>query len=401
MIYVNAQWSNSNRAVVRDTGVLVEESSVVAARRAGPASVRRRRIAVYVPALVGGGAERVAAVLASGLAVAGHETTLVVDFEAPQNNNFVDPKVEQVTLAGAHAADVARLAGFIAERRPDIALAVGASTNVKLVLAHLLARTRSRAPTKIILSYHGSSTIGRGRLGWSAYPLAPLLTRYAARTVTVSDVLTAHLVDDWRGAPAHIVRIHNPVPIDRAKPAADEAALMARSPVVLALGRLSAEKDFPTLIAAMARMERNDARLVICGDGPERETLQKIARCLGFAQRLELRGYIADPWSAFAEARCFALSSTSEAFGNVVVEALASGLPVVATDCGGPGEILDSGRFGTLVPIGDAAALGAAIARALDRPGDPSARIARARAFSTERIVARYLALFESVLSAD
>src|SRR6185437_7797086 len=150
-------------------------------------------------------------------------------------------------------------------------------------------------------------------------------------TISVSDALTTHLVKDWHGANAHIARIYNPVPIDRAKPAIDEAALMARPPTVIAVGRLSAEKDFPTLIRAMANLPRSDTRVVICGEGPEREALQSLAQRLGFADRLELRGYVADPWSAYAQARCFALCSQNEAFGNVVVEALASGLPVVST----------------------------------------------------------------------
>jgi glycosyltransferase involved in cell wall biosynthesis len=381
--------------------MLIDDSSVVASSRAKRPLLGQLRIAIYVPALIGGGAERMAAVLASGLAAAGHDATLIVDFEAPQNAAFVDASVKRITLAGSHGGDVVRLAQFLSEKRPDIALAIGASTNVKLAMAHVMARMRSRTPTRIVLSYHGKSTIGRGKLGWSAYALAPLLTRYASRTVAVSDALKAHLVKDWHGADARIARIYNPVPIERALPAKDEAALLSRAPAVIALGRLSPEKDFSTLVAAMARLNRSDTRLIICGDGPERDRLQSLAQQLGFAGRLELRGYVADPWRAYAQARCFVLSSRSEAFGNVVVEALASGLPVVVTDCGGPAEILDGGRFGALVPVGDTAALSAAIAQALDRPCDPAPRIARARAFGTERIVADYLALFETVLSAD
>jgi hypothetical protein len=91
----------------------------------------RRRIAIYVPALIGGGAERVAALLASALSAAGHHVTLVVDFEAPHNESFVDASVERVTLAGARAGDVLRLADFLKERQPEIALAIGSATNIK------------------------------------------------------------------------------------------------------------------------------------------------------------------------------------------------------------------------------------------------------------------------------
>jgi glycosyltransferase involved in cell wall biosynthesis len=359
----------------------------------------RRHIAVYVPALIGGGAERVAAILASAFRAAGHRATLVVDFEAPHNRDFVASDVEHLTLAGRHGSDVVRLARFLARSRPDVALAVGGASNVKLALAQGLARSLARLPTRIVLSYHGRSSIGRGRLGWSAYALAPLLTRYAARTVCVSDHLVAHLVNDWRAVRERVVRIHNPVATDRAKPAADEQALRARAPSVIAVGRLSAEKDFPTLLAAMARLQRGDIRLVICGEGPERAALTSLAAHLGLAGRVDLPGYVSDPWGAYAQARCFALSSRSEAFGNVVVEALASGLPVVATDCGGPAEILAGGRFGAVVPVGDPAALAAGIAQALERPGDPAPRVARACDFSTDKIAADYLALFDAILA--
>ena len=366
-------------------------------RRANP--FRRRSIAVYVPALIGGGAERVAALLATTLNAAGHKVTLIVDFEAPHNEGFVDPGVERVTLAGAHGADVLRLADFLKARRPDVALAVGAATNIKLVLAHLIARLTTRVPTRIVLSYHGRSSAGRGWLGWSAYLLAALLTRYAARTICVSEDLARHIERDWYGARERIVRIYNPVAIDQAKPAADENELTERPPTVIAVGRLSSPKDHATLFGAMAALARADVRLAIYGEGPDLPALKQLAERLGVAGRIDWCGYVDDPWSAYAAARCFVLSSRSEAFGNVVVEALASGLPVVSTACGGPTEILDDGRFGTLVPTGDSLALSAAIARALDQPGDPAPRLARAHDFAAATITARYVTLFEEILS--
>ena len=360
----------------------------------------RRHIAVYVPSLIGGGAERVAAVLASALSAAGQRVTLVVDFDAPHNDNFVDARVERVRLAGNHGGDILRLAEFLKRQRPDIALAVGAVCNIKLIAAHLLARVTGPVPTRIVLSYHGLSTAGRGGwLGWSAYILAPLLTRYAARTVCVSDHLARHLAGVWHGARDRIVRIYNPVTIDRTKPATEKKALAARPPIVITVGHLCAMKGFSTLLEAIALLPRPDARLVICGEGEEREALEQLAERLGVTARIEWRGYVADPWEEYAGARCFALASTNESFSNVVVEALASGIPVVSTDCGGPTEILDGGRLGALVPVGDAAALSAAIARALDQPGEPAPRLARAREFAAPTIAARYLALFEDILS--
>jgi len=361
---------------------------------------RRRHITVYVPALIGGGAERVAALLGTALSAAGHQVTLVVDFEAAHNINFVDANVKRVTLAGAHGRDVMRLTDFLKQWQPDIALAIGPSSNVKLVLAHLLARLSTRVRTRVVLSYHGRSAFGTGWLGWSAYPLASLLTRYAARTICVSEDLARHLVTDWRGARNRIVRIYNPVATDRTKPAPNAKVLAARPPTVIAVGRLCAPKDFATLITAMALLPRPDARLAIYGEGPDRPALEQLAERLGMAGRIDWCGYVCDPWDAYASARCFVLSSQNESFGNVVVEALASGLPVVATECGGPVEILEGGRFGILVPIGDAVAMSAAIARVLEQPGDPVPRIARAQEFAAPTITARYVALFEDVLSA-
>ncbi len=360
----------------------------------------RRHIAIYVPALIGGGAERVAALLATELSAVGHHVTLVVDFEATQNEGFVGPGVKRVTLAGTHGSDVVRLADYLKKQQPEIALAIGSATNIKLVAAHARAKLTGGTATRVVLSYHGPSSHGTGRLGWLGHPLAPLLTRYASRTICVSDELVRHMVEDWRGNAKRIVRIYNPIAIERAKPAVDAQALAARPPVVVALGRLMAQKNYATLIEAIALLPRFDVRLAIYGEGPEQPALKRFAERLGIAGRIDWCGYVNDPWDAYASGRCFVLSSQNEAFGNVVVEALASGLPVVSTACGGPTEILDRGRFGALVPISDPAALSAAIARALEQPGDPEPRLARAREFAASAIVTHYETLFEDILSA-
>ena len=355
-------------------------------------------VAVYVPSLVGGGAERVAALLASGFHAAGLRTTLLVDDGdvAAANRPFVADGVAVVVLGGAHGRGVLRLARWLGHPGADVVLAVDAVASLKLVAARRLAPT---ARCRIVISYHGFFGVVRGRLGRAAYRLAPVLTRLSDRTVCMSEGLARHMTDDWGARPDRLRVAANPVPVERARAAAGEAELAARPATVLAMGRLVPEKGFDTLLAAMGRLPAA-VRLAIVGEGPERASLERLAASPRLAGRVTLGGYAAQPWDAYAGARVFALTSTSESFGNVLVEAMASGLPVVATDCGGPREILDGGRHGALVPVGDVGALAEALRRALAAPGDPAPRIARAADFSVERAVAVYLDLFRTIPTA-
>ena len=355
--------------------------------------IQSKHVAVYVPALNRGGAERVAALLASGFFKAGWQTTLLVDFEASENRSLIDPGVPIHVLGNSHASSIFALTGFLRSQKPDMVLAIGGAANVKLSLARLFAGGQSR----IVLSYHGRSDVGRGRLGHMSYSFAPWLGRRAAAIVCVSDGLLDHLRDDWNAPESKLTRIHNPVSVENAIPAS-HSDLIQRPPVVLGVGRLNPEKGFIALVEALPRL-RSDARVVIFGEGSERANLLARAKQLGVEDRLELPGYRDDPWPCYAQARCFALTSRREAFGNVVVEALASGLPVVSTRSGGPDEILDHGRVGTLVDNGDIESLAQAINQALADPGDPAPRIARARTFDVQTAINSYLDLFNTILT--
>jgi glycosyltransferase involved in cell wall biosynthesis len=352
-----------------------------------------RHVAVYVPTLSGGGAERVAALLASGFVKSGWRTSLLTDFDDSANECLLSADIDKVTLGKSHSKSIMALAKFLLTSKPDVVLAVAGAANVKLTIAAKLIRSSAR----LILSYHGRSDVGRGRLGYAAYRFAPALARSADAIVCVSDSLLAHLRDDW-GAPAdRLKRIYNPVSVEHGIPCtADELA--ARPPIVVGLGRLNAEKGFSRLIDALPHL-RDEVRIVIFGEGPERANLFAQAQRLNVEHRLEMPGYRKDPWPCYAMGRCFALASPREAFGNVVVEAMASGLPVVATRSGGPEEILNTDSVGTLVENGDTITLAEAIQKAIDDPGDPAPRFARARDFGVDATVNRYLELFNAVLS--
>jgi len=164
-------------------------------------------------------------------------------------------------------------------------------------------------------------------------------------------------------------------------------------PVILGAGRLVKQKDFPTLLKAFAQVRATrPARLMILGKGRKRTQLEALAWELGVAEDVAFPGFVPNPFPYMARAAVFVLSSAWEGLPGALVEALACGCPVVSTDCpSGPGEVLEQGKYGPLVPVKDAAALARAILSVLDAPPDRAQLRARSSVFSVERVADRYL----------
>ncbi len=352
------------------------------------------KLLFYTHGLVDGGAERLWASLASAFKARGHQVVFAVDFEADDNRACLDPDIELVVLGRNHWRATRTLAALLQRVKPDVALGAVAGSNLKLVAADLLAGTR----TPIISSYHGFEEWRTGWMSWLAHRLLPVISARSGRVVAVSDDLAKALVTDWYARASNIDVVLNPVFVPEVARIPTEAELRARKDVILAAGRLVPEKDFATLIRAFARLKRPRAELVILGKGPERSALEAEARRLGVAERVALPGYVAEPWQAYARAKCLAVSSRTESFGNVIVEAMAHGLPAVATACAGPVTILGAGKYGRIVPIGDDVAMARAIEDVLDRPGDPAPRCARAQEFSLANRLPDYASLIRSVI---
>ena len=174
--------------------------------------------------------------------------------------------------------------------------------------------------------------------------------------------------------------------------------------VVLGVGRLTQQKDFPTLIRAFARVRaQRDARLMILGEeknpiknAQRRKELTALAAELGVTEDLALPGFVSNPFAYMARAGVFVLSSAWEGFGNVVAEAMACGCPVVSSDCpSGPAETLNHGEHGSLVPVGDDEAMAAAILSVLEKPPDRHRLQTRAAEFSVGPVVKRYLKVLD------
>jgi len=167
--------------------------------------------------------------------------------------------------------------------------------------------------------------------------------------------------------------------------------------VILSAGRHAPQKGFDTLLRAFDRLDEPNTRLILLGDGDERESLIELATELGIEDRTDFPGFVDNPFSYMAQADLFVLSSWYEGFGNVLIEAMAVGCPIVSTDCpSGPNEILDNGHYGALVPVKNDSAMATSIAECLENPTNPDKLYDRANEFAIEAVVDCYAQLFES-----
>lgn len=269
-------------------------------------------------------------------------------------------------------------------------------------ISALLAR-RFWKKSRITISEHGtvSSWLPLFPAGGMVLRLMHRLYPHAHGIVAISQGVAEDLTTLLNLPPDKVTVIYNPIftpdLLDQAKEPVEHPWFEKRRlPVVLSVGRLAYEKDFPTLMRAFALVRQNrPVRLVILGEGKERENLEQLAEKLGIQNDISMPGFVENPYAFMSRASVFVLSSAWEGFGNVVAEALACGCPVVATDCrSGPREILDNGRYGRLVPVGDHEAMAKAILEALenpDYPADREARLQRAMEFSVDVAVERYL----------
>lgn len=353
-----------------------------------------KKILFYTHGLVDGGGERLWSCLATAMKQRGHDVMFVQDFEADENRANLDSSIPLFTLGRGHIGAVRRLAELFKSEKPDIALSAIGGSNTKLMLAKWLARS----PIKTIITYHGFREWKTGLLSFINYLGLPVLSAFADCTVAVSDGLREQLLAKWGARPEKTITILNPVFYPKSARVPSKAELEARSDILLAVGRMVPEKDFITLVRAFARLDRPSARLVILGKGPEESKIVAELNRLGIRHRVSLPGYSKEPWKHYSEAKCFVLSSNSEPFGNVVVEAMAFGLTIVATACSGPQEILRHGEFGRIVAVGNDLQMAHAMAGALDNPGDPAVRRKRADDFSFDVRVPTYERLVAKVL---
>lgn len=356
----------------------------------------RRTLTIYLPDLSGGGAERLHARLLPEFLRLGFDVTFLLDRERGELLAPVRALGARVVSLGAdrQLKALPKLTKYLKSQQPDILISNMEHMNVMAVWARRLARVR----TKIIVTQHNTFSEQARRRSWQ-WRVLPRLYRLALpsadRIVAVSEGVADDLATVTGIARQRMTVIYNGVVTEdfaeRAEAAVDHAWFGEGQPTLLAMGRMVEQKDYPTLLEALTRMQRRDARLLILGDGPLRPSLEALIARLGLSGRVDLLGFREDALAFLNRADLFVLSSKFEGFGNVVAEALACGTAVVSTDCPhGPAEILDHGRFGRLVPVGNAERLAKALDEALAAPDDPGPRVARGQLFSVRNCARTY-----------
>jgi glycosyltransferase involved in cell wall biosynthesis len=364
----------------------------------GVTTIVKQRVAIFTANMDGGGAERAMLKLAGGIAGHGYDVDLVLSRaeghylqEVPDAVRIVDLRAKRVLLS---------LPGLVRYLRRERPAAMLTSMNYVNIVG-IWARTLSRVDTRLVVNEQNALSLEAAHSPRRRHRQMPRLIRrfypWADGVVSVAQGTADDLVHTAGLRPAHVEVVHNPIVTPELRAMAEEPLDHPwfgpdEPPVLLAVGRFTQQKDFGTLIRASSRvLERGDARLLILGDGPERPHLEALVSTLGLNASVSLPGWVGNPYPYMVGAAAFVLSSRWEGLPSVLIEALFCGAPVVATDClSGPSEILEDGRYGLLVPVGDEDALAEGIAAALagDVPPPPAESW---QPYELETVVRQYL----------
>lgn len=361
------------------------------------------RLAIFHPNLVGGGAERVIVNLIRGFVEKGLKVDLVLVKAEGPFLSLIPPEVRIVDLQAKRLLlSMPAFIRYLRQERPTTVLTAFEDTN----LIALWSRKLAGVSTRVVASVHNT-------LSWESQittqgikrRIGPYLARWfypqADAVVTVSQGVAEDLVNlGFRSTNMKV--IYNPVVTpelcEKITELPEHPWFAPNSPpVILGVGRLEMQKDFATLIRAFAKVHsQRPARLMILGEGISRPQLEALVRELGVEENVALPGFVANPYAYMARSAVFVLSSLFEGLPTVLIEAMAAGTSVVSTDCkSGPSEILENGRYGKLVPVGDINGMAEAIISTLARPANSVLLQQKASEFSLEKSVAQYLEVLQ------
>lgn len=363
----------------------------------------RKCITFFMGALHGGGAEKAVVNLLKGLAQRDEfDLDLVL---ATLEGPYLDQIPKEVRIVDLNTGRVVTailpLMNYLKQNRPWAL--IGNMGHVNSIAT--IAKELSRIETRLLLVEQNTLSANKSDLLRSR--LIPSFMKWLyprANAVAGVSAGVARDLENQLGLGKETVEVLNNPVVNEDLVAQRQAELdhpwftKDAPPVFLAVGRLNPQKDFPNLLNAFAQVrKKKNARLIILGEGQERQKLERIVNDLNLSEDILMPGFVKNPYAYMRRASCFVLSSREEGLPTVLIESMACGCPVVATECpSGPDEILDNGIYGLLVPIEDSTALSVAMLKTLENPIKAELLMQRANEYSTKKVVSDYLSLLRS-----
>ncbi|WP_017740701.1 glycosyltransferase family 4 protein [Scytonema hofmannii] len=367
------------------------------------------RLTLVISSLAGGGAERAVVLLAEGFLKKGHQVSVVTLFGEQADFYKLPSNVQRVALNIASNSptlihglwnNVYRiwiLRRAICSFQPDLVISFLNRPNILT----LLALIKSEYP--VIVSEQNNPHMSSSGSWWDKL-------RRITYPTSAKIVSTSKGVDncfDWLPKTKRAV-IYNPLAHVQGEASKTNLPKDAdpEKKWVIAMGRLTYQKGFDILLSAFQKIARQhlDWQLIILGEGENRSDLEKLRETLGLTHQVFLPGLLSNPFPVLRQSKLFVLSSRFEGFGNVLIEAMACGLPVISTDCpSGPREIIREGVDGILVPNEDVSSLATAMDRLMSNEQDRKRLAAEAPSgaerFKLEKIIGMWEDLFDEVLN--
>jgi len=364
-------------------------------------------VMIYQPKMGPGGAQRITLTLLNNLDREIFRPMLVIRQSGGEWMQAVPADVPVYALDARVRSAWYRFGKLIRTLNPDIVLSMSSTGNLTASAAHLVAGV----DTPLIVAEHNtfSEVWRRKKLKFALLKrIKRALYRHASRVLAVSHGVADDLVRTIGVSRDRLVVIYNPIVEEELESLSEESVdhpwFQDTVPLIVAAGRLVDQKDYPMLLEAFEIVRRQmPARLVVLGDGELNTQLREHASELGIDDDVAFLGFVENPYMYMKRCSIFALSSRFEGFGNVIVEAMACGVPVVATDCpSGPGEIISDGKNGFLVPVGDASSMAHVFEELLKNP-ELRTRIGkggiqRSKDFSVKAAIGSYQDLMSSLI---
>lgn len=370
-------------------------------------------ITFFIPDLSIGGAERVTVNIVNGLSRRGFAVELLVSRNTGPLKSELDNAISVTSLWPTHttdlgvAAHIPALISYFRKREPAIFLPQLEHPSVVSLIAARISQTDS----VVIPTQHSSfgQSIDESLKDRIVHALVPRLYPHADGLIAVSNGVAKSITDQTSVQHGAITVLHNPVEVEkifRESRAAPPHEWLAdpRIETIVFVGRLAAQKDLRTWLDVINELhnQRHQTRGILVGTGPKRSELEAYASARGMQGVVSFTGYVENPYAYMGHADVFLLTSHYEGLPTVLIEAMATGCSVVATDCpSGPREILHDGQFGELASIGDVPTLVDAVEHILEEPVDSESLINRARDFSPESVFQQYEQFLNAIIDSE